>query len=914
MYGVNSTTNEHYHDVTGLQQKGSHSNYQLMTPIFQISDMAKNAPALMYNMHSERRRAEAIDYSLDCVHMLEADSNYHRGTFTGLNDEAYHYVSSNCTSSTEVIFLVQDPPKSRPAGLTLFPILAYNDRGNSIGTLPPTAAPSMKPVPSEVIGFISAVHNWDTVLSLSTNDQVTGIMAVLSNGVESHSFIYDNGVVIYRGDRDIHDGKYNSQRFEFDVAIAGNTSPLLTSTPVIYTISLYPTDEWIALFEDSTPGITCGVAVGLVVFTSLVFFVYDYLINRNVNEKELILQTKRQFVRYISHEIRTPLNVVLLGFQLLCTEMTNFPHRLQQGQQGYIEQFSDWLELIQDISQSADTAISVLNDLMSYDKLDTGMMVIEREVLAIWDLIRTTIHPFSVQAKAKGIELELIFNDDMSVSYVPMSSSQSSSVRSYKPRSHRIVPVVAVDEKSNPTSKRQAAQPVNSGPTSKRLAPEQVSEIPLFDLEEGKKIPGAARSESLDENHECLVVVANQVVLGDKAKLSQVIRNLISNALKFTPAGGKVTVCTYWKPRGLGDAFEHLVTDVQNSKEKGGDKLIDVHDYMGCGSLVLSVTDTGAGMSEENLSRLFQEGVQFNAGKLQAGQGSGLGLWISKGIVELHRGKLSATSEGEGKGSTFTLELPVLSTRWGNLGSSSLEDPTYDLSQVGSGETQQMLIPDYKQPLIAEPENAQHDSPTISTIQVQDYQEDSMSVQSPSTLSVSSNVGGANIFPAVVPPRKRSNGKVGGHTRRASVVLRCFSRVLVVDDSEIIRKMVCRSLKPIGFQCQQAEDGQQCVDIMENMRRNKENDPSFLGIDLILMDYEMPRLTGPLAVAKLRELGITTPVIGVTGNVLKEDSEYYLQCGANKVIHKPFTIKTLERVLQELVLAQTSDQFDKAKK
>jgi signal transduction histidine kinase len=72
------------------------------------------------------------------------------------------------------------------------------------------------------------------------------------------------------------------------------------------------------------------------------------------------------------------------------------------------------------------------------------------------------------------------------------------------------------------------------------------------------------------------------------------------------------------------------------------------------------VADTGVGWSKENQDKLFVEGMQFDPNLLQAGGGSGLGLYIAKGIVDLHQGLLEATSEGEGKGATFRLELPLL--------------------------------------------------------------------------------------------------------------------------------------------------------------------------------------------------------------------------------------------------------------
>jgi signal transduction histidine kinase len=74
--------------------------------------------------------------------------------------------------------------------------------------------------------------------------------------------------------------------------------------------------------------------------------------------------------------------------------------------------------------------------------------------------------------------------------------------------------------------------------------------------------------------------------------------------------------------------------------------------------LELRVTDTGVGIRAEDLPRLFQEFVQLETTRDQRQEGSGLGLALTKRLVELHGGRISAESNGGGKGSTFTVLLP----------------------------------------------------------------------------------------------------------------------------------------------------------------------------------------------------------------------------------------------------------------
>jgi signal transduction histidine kinase len=113
-------------------------------------------------------------------------------------------------------------------------------------------------------------------------------------------------------------------------------------------------------------------------------------------------------------------------------------------------------------------------------------------------------------------------------------------------------------------------------------------------------------------------------IQGDPVRLSQVLMNLLSNAAKFSPEGGEVTV--------------HVEEETETIK--------------------LSVADVGIGIRPEDLGRLFEP---FSAIQQPSWvKGTGLGLSISKGLVEAHGGKIWAESAGEGKGATFTFTLPKL--------------------------------------------------------------------------------------------------------------------------------------------------------------------------------------------------------------------------------------------------------------
>jgi signal transduction histidine kinase len=121
------------------------------------------------------------------------------------------------------------------------------------------------------------------------------------------------------------------------------------------------------------------------------------------------------------------------------------------------------------------------------------------------------------------------------------------------------------------------------------------------------------------------VVDVDATVRCDRSRLAQVLTNLLTNALRHTPSGGSVDVTVATTPGGT----------------------------------TITVTDTGDGLSDDQLSHVFERFYRADAARSHDRSGSGIGLTISKAIVEAHGGRLAASSPGLGHGSSFVVTLPV---------------------------------------------------------------------------------------------------------------------------------------------------------------------------------------------------------------------------------------------------------------
>lgn len=140
----------------------------------------------------------------------------------------------------------------------------------------------------------------------------------------------------------------------------------------------------------------------------------------------------------------------------------------------------------------------------------------------------------------------------------------------------------------------------------------------------------------------------------DPIRIEQVLNNFLSNSLKFTKPGGTITVQAFPHTRGQNldqEAGQAHVEWLLHGDDKSIQNLPN--------SLIIAVTDTGVGITEESLPQLFNKFKQFQSRTMRAEQkGTGLGLAIAKGIVEAHGGVVGVASE-EGAGSTFYFTLPL---------------------------------------------------------------------------------------------------------------------------------------------------------------------------------------------------------------------------------------------------------------
>ncbi|KAF8825455.1 hypothetical protein HHX47_DHR6000052 [Lentinula edodes] len=321
-------------------------------------------------------------------------------------------------------------------------------------------------------------------------------------------------------------------------------------------------------------------------------------------------ESKHRLTSYVFHEVRVPLNSALLAAQSMEASGT----------------ISKALEVEFDALMGSLTMMSqVLNDVLDFNRLDSGQFELVSKPYAFHQTIRALFIPLQMATAQKGLTLHTELDPN-------------------------------IDKVARRTAYRAMGE-----------------------------------REDIIERHLNEHPDVDGVVIGDEARFRQIITNFASNACKFTPEGGSVTVKTKLLSPSIDDTSGQPRTDAETHDKLSASRLAQ-HDYHHATDdnetivVRVEVTDTGCGIEESELagSKLFSAFNQTERGKQQGGKGTGLGLALVRNIVKLSGGRLGVKSQSN-KGSTFWVELPLGVGRKALIPSPGINIVSRVDSQEGSG-------------------------------------------------------------------------------------------------------------------------------------------------------------------------------------------------------------------------------------
>lgn len=405
--------------------------------------------------------------------------------------------------------------------------------------------------------------------------------------------------------------------------------------------------------------------------------------------------------------------------------------------------------------------------------------------------------------------------------------------------------------------------------------------------------------------------IVNEDVIADALKLNQVFINLLSNAVKYTPAGGSIAFRIMQKT-----TFRH-----------------------GYGDYVFIIKDNGIGMSPEFVEHIF-EPFERESTVTQSGiQGTGLGMAITRNIVEMMGGEIHVES-AVGKGSTFTVEISL-----------KLQDIERNAAQIKELNGLRALVVDddfhvcdsvskmlkqismraewttsgreaaYRAQMAYEEGDAFHtyiidwQMPEISGVETARRIRSVVGSDAPiiiltaydwSDIEEEAKAAGVTAFcakPLFMSDLKAAllaaNNLIDNEEEVAVWTLADFNgkRVLLVEDIELNREIAEVILQEAGFVVESAPDGTDAVAMVEKSQEYY--------YDVVLMDVQMPIMNGYEATRTIRNMPRkdvkSLPIIAMTANALEEDKEAALKNGMNAHISKPLNMDIFIAVLKQFV-------------
>ena len=396
--------------------------------------------------------------------------------------------------------------------------------------------------------------------------------------------------------------------------------------------------------------------------------------------------------------------------------------------------------------------------------------------------------------------------------------------------------------------------------------------------------------------------------IGDELRLSQIITNLLSNAVKFTPEKGTITL---------------TVEEIQKED-----------DYS---VLRFKITDTGIGMTEDQIGRLFTSFEQADGSISRRFGGTGLGLAISRNIIEKMNGRIWVESEAD-KGSVFTFQV--------KLERAPKQDRTVIFDSITPSDLKLLVVDDdndIRRHFISVVENfnihtdeAENGEAAIRFVQkAKEIQKpydvvfldyglpDMNGIETANKLGgmidkntvivmttflewnqIEDQAGNAGIHRFISKPLFPSsildaiNEIVGSTIKNLEMEAKAeesvpdFSDVtlLLVEDVDINREIFMALLENTGIQIDIAENGLIAV------RKFTDNPDKY---NMIVMDVQMPEMDGYEATRTIRSLDISNaksiPIIAMTANAFKEDVDKCIACGMNDHLAKPIDLEAVIR-------------------